>query len=102
VALVTGANTGIGWETAKELATHGARVILAGRSAERVAEAVKKLKAQRPTCSAEGYVVDLAQFRRARARRRRDRGAAASAAALSQPAGPALTRRLRAAPSRRS
>ena len=62
VALVTGANSGIGYECAKELATHGARVILAGRSREKVDAAVKKLKACRPTCSAEGVVVDLASF----------------------------------------
>jgi len=59
---VTGANSGIGWECAKELATHGARVVLAGRNKEKVAEAVKRLKACRPTCSAEGVVVDLASF----------------------------------------
>ncbi len=64
---MTGANTGIGWEVAKELATHGARVILASRSAEKVADAVKRLKACRPTCTAEGYVVDLASLRRAAA-----------------------------------
>ena len=59
---MTGANSGIGWECAKELATHGARVILAGRSKEKVDAAVKKLKACRPTCTADGVVVDLASF----------------------------------------
>jgi hypothetical protein len=68
VALVTGANTGIGWEIAKELATHGARVLLAGRDKQKVDDAVKRLKACRPTCTVEGYVVDLAQFRRVRQR----------------------------------
>ena len=68
VAVVTGANTGIGWEVAKELATHGARVLLCGRKPEKVAEAVKRLKSCRPTCTVEGYVVDLGSFRRAVAR----------------------------------
>ena len=62
MCVVTGANSGIGWETAKELATHGARVILAGRSKDKVAAAVARLKACRPTCVAEGAVVDLASF----------------------------------------
>ena len=35
VAVVTGANTGIGYETAKALATMGAQTILACRSEER-------------------------------------------------------------------
>ena len=60
--LVTGANSGIGWEVAKELATHGARVILAGRSKDKVIGAVLKLKACRPTCNAEGVIVELASF----------------------------------------
>ena len=35
VALVTGGNTGIGYETAKALSVMGARTIIACRSAER-------------------------------------------------------------------
>jgi NAD(P)-dependent dehydrogenase (short-subunit alcohol dehydrogenase family) len=67
VAVVTGANSGIGYETALQLATHGARVILAARNKDKIDDAVKRLKAQRPTSAVEGYVVDLSRFRRARA-----------------------------------
>lgn len=38
VAIVTGGNTGIGYETAKALATMGAHTIVACRSAERATE----------------------------------------------------------------
>jgi len=40
--IVTGANTGIGYITARELARWGARVILACRNQEKAEEAVKK------------------------------------------------------------
>jgi NAD(P)-dependent dehydrogenase (short-subunit alcohol dehydrogenase family) len=43
-ALITGANSGIGLETARVLAQHGARVILAGRSQAKLDEAVALLR----------------------------------------------------------
>ncbi|GAA5920338.1 hypothetical protein JCM6882_009767, partial [Rhodosporidiobolus microsporus] len=45
VALVTGANTGIGFETAKQLVQHNARVYVAARSEEKALAAVEKLNA---------------------------------------------------------
>jgi short chain dehydrogenase len=52
VALVTGANTGIGLETALELARHGAHVIVAARSAPKghaaIARIEKELHGQSP------------------------------------------------------
>lgn len=42
--IVTGGNTGIGYETAKAIARMGARVIIACRSEERAKEAIEKMK----------------------------------------------------------
>lgn len=46
VALVTGANCGIGYEIAKELAAREAQVILACRNIESAAKAISKMKKQ--------------------------------------------------------
>ena len=45
VALVTGANSGAGLETARSLAAAGARVILAGRRLDAIAAAEEKIRA---------------------------------------------------------
>ena len=44
-ALITGSARGLGWEIARALAQAGARAILHGRSAERLAPRVAELKA---------------------------------------------------------
>jgi NAD(P)-dependent dehydrogenase (short-subunit alcohol dehydrogenase family) len=44
--IITGANTGIGYETALDLAKQGARVILACRDAKKANEACSKIKEQ--------------------------------------------------------
>eukprot|EP00118_Oscarella_pearsei_P001266 m.6992 g.6992 ORF g.6992 m.6992 type:complete len:369 (+) comp17439_c0_seq1:33-1139(+) len=46
VAIVTGGNTGIGYETVKALCRLGAHVVLACRSEERALEAIEKLKTE--------------------------------------------------------
>jgi len=43
--LVTGANTGIGFDTARMLASAGARVLLGCRSEEKALTAINKIKA---------------------------------------------------------
>ena len=58
VAIVTGANTGIGLQTAKMLADAGAHVVLACRSAERARPAMK-LVTEGPKASAEVIPLDL-------------------------------------------
>jgi NAD(P)-dependent dehydrogenase (short-subunit alcohol dehydrogenase family) len=67
VALVTGANSGLGYCTARELAVHGAKVLLACRSPERGAEAVRRLRAQTPGADLEYRPLDLADLASVRA-----------------------------------
>ncbi|MBL1404824.1 MAG: SDR family NAD(P)-dependent oxidoreductase, partial [Rhizobiales bacterium] len=57
--LVTGANTGLGFETALELAKKQAAVILAGRSEQKLIEAKARILAQVPDAILEIGVVDL-------------------------------------------
>jgi NAD(P)-dependent dehydrogenase (short-subunit alcohol dehydrogenase family) len=58
-ALITGGNSGIGLETARVLAGHGTRVILAGRSRSKLDEAVADLRADRPDAQLDTLVLDL-------------------------------------------
>lgn len=60
-ALVTGSTTGIGFATAKSLAAEGAKVIVNGRSQERVNAAVEQIKAETGNPNIFGAVADLAQ-----------------------------------------
>lgn len=48
-AIVTGSNTGIGFETAKALALKGAEVILACRTPAKGLDAVQRIQAESPT-----------------------------------------------------
>ncbi len=57
--LVTGANTGLGYETALELAKKSAHVILAGRSEQKLTEASARIAALVPSAQLDIAVVDL-------------------------------------------
>lgn len=61
-ALVTGANTGIGLETARMLALQGAHVVLACRDPDRGEAAVRAVRAQSPAGSAELVRLDLSDL----------------------------------------
>ncbi|MEM6456985.1 MAG: oxidoreductase, partial [Acidobacteriota bacterium] len=59
-AIVTGANSGIGYETARLLAAKDAHVVLACRSAERGEAARDRIRAAHPEASVELQTLDLA------------------------------------------
>jgi NAD(P)-dependent dehydrogenase (short-subunit alcohol dehydrogenase family) len=59
MCVVTGATSGIGWETAKALATQGAMMALVGRDAERTQKAIDRIRAIAPNAQLESYSADL-------------------------------------------
>lgn len=66
-AIVTGANTGIGLETAVDLARRGARVILACRSEEKGERASQEVKTRTQNTDVVFVKVDLSSLRSVRA-----------------------------------
>jgi len=66
-AVITGANTGIGFITARELARQGARVTLAGRSPDRHSRAIAEIKESIPGADVSFAPLDLADLDSVRA-----------------------------------
>jgi len=66
VAIVTGANSGIGLETTRELARKGATVVLACRSEARAEEAMEDVRAEISEARVEFLCLDLADLDRVR------------------------------------
>ena len=62
VALITGANTGIGRVTARELARLGAQVFIACRSVERGRSVLEEIRALSPRAQVESLQLDLADL----------------------------------------
>jgi dehydrogenase/reductase SDR family protein 13 len=65
--LVTGANTGIGKETVRTLARRGARIVLAGRSAERTRAAIAEITAETGNDRLDHLPLDLGDLSSVRA-----------------------------------
>jgi NAD(P)-dependent dehydrogenase (short-subunit alcohol dehydrogenase family) len=60
--LITGANSGIGWEAARMCAEKGAHVVLACRSPERAEDALSRLRARVPGANVALARLDLASL----------------------------------------
>ena len=60
--LITGGNSGIGYEMALALAKQGDRVIIAARNESKSQEAIGKIKAAHPSAQVESLPLDLADF----------------------------------------
>lgn len=66
LAIITGANSGIGLETARELARKDAKVVLACRSEARAATAIQDILAELPEARLEFMHLDLADLEQVR------------------------------------
>ena len=60
--LVTGANTGIGFEAARVLARQGGRVLLGCRSEDRAADATRRIRAESPDADVDFLPLDQADL----------------------------------------
>jgi NAD(P)-dependent dehydrogenase (short-subunit alcohol dehydrogenase family) len=61
-ALVTGGNSGIGLETARVLAGHGAHVVIGCRDSDRAEQAAASIRSVHPAASVEVLALDLADL----------------------------------------
>ncbi|EGG09078.1 uncharacterized protein MELLADRAFT_71290 [Melampsora larici-populina 98AG31] len=62
VAIVTGANTGIGYHTCLQLSRHGAKVYMACRSEPRTQEAISRIKEEVPNAELDFLQFDLTRL----------------------------------------
>lgn len=67
VAVITGANTGLGYETAAALAAHGAHVVLAVRNLEKGKEAAARIGSATPGADVSLQELDLTSLESVRA-----------------------------------
>ena len=67
LAIVTGANSGIGLEAAKQLARHGAEVVIAVRNAQKGEAALAEIRAFAPGATVSQSALDLADLDSVRA-----------------------------------
>ena len=59
IAVVTGANGGLGLETARALAARGAHVVIAARNQEKATRALEEIRSRVPDASLEVVALDL-------------------------------------------
>ena len=62
ITIITGANSGIGYEAARGLATKGAQVIMACRNIEKGKAAAQQIRAEQPQAQVEVMALDLADL----------------------------------------
>jgi NAD(P)-dependent dehydrogenase (short-subunit alcohol dehydrogenase family) len=62
LAVVTGANSGLGLETSAALAAHGATVVMASRNADRLDTAIAEIHRRHPDACLEPLILDLASL----------------------------------------
>jgi NAD(P)-dependent dehydrogenase (short-subunit alcohol dehydrogenase family) len=62
IIVVTGGNSGLGWETALELGKHGAQVVIACRNPEKAQDAVARIQAAHAGATVEAMALDLASL----------------------------------------
>lgn len=67
ITIVTGANSGIGFEAAKEFARKGAETILACRSVEKGSDTEQRIRAEIPDAKLKSMVLDLSSLKSVRA-----------------------------------
>lgn len=63
IAIVTGANSGIGYETARSLALHGCHVVMACRDMKTANQAIDKIRKERPNAKLSTLECDLSKLR---------------------------------------
>jgi NAD(P)-dependent dehydrogenase (short-subunit alcohol dehydrogenase family) len=67
LAIVTGANSGIGWNTALDLARAGSAVVLTARTEAKGRDAVEQIRRQLPKAEVRFELLDLASLKSVRA-----------------------------------
>ncbi|MSP56526.1 MAG: SDR family NAD(P)-dependent oxidoreductase [Myxococcales bacterium] len=67
IFVVTGANSGIGWEASRMFAEHGARVVMGCRTVARGEEAAARIRSNTPGAKLEVMALDLADLDSVRA-----------------------------------
>ncbi|MEV7989482.1 oxidoreductase [Micromonospora sp. NPDC085948] len=67
IAVITGANAGIGYQAARQLAAAGATIVLACRHPGRMAEAARAIRKESPNAVIDEVSIDLGSFRSIRA-----------------------------------